>query len=119
MTLDEIAALEALRVESMTTSGAMERLKAIFVLDSALERHLPALLALARRALEADARPDADDVRDMAAAECRKLAEMPPRWHGDPHSNWHDACHACAERIEAMEVRVVSRLVLSDTGAAP
>lgn len=79
---------------------------------------LPALLALARRALEADARPDLDDRRDMAAAECRRLAGNPPESaDGAERQLWRLACEHCAGRVEDMDVRVVSRLVLSERGA--
>lgn len=81
---------------------------------------LPALLALARRALEADAEPSLHDARELMAAECRRLADTPPESaDGVERQLWRLACETCGDRVEAMDVRVVSRLVLPDAGEAP
>lgn len=64
----------------------------------------------------ADDRPDAEELRDLHVAELRKLANTPPQSaDGVERLLWRVACNACAERVEAMDVRV-SRPVLPDAG---
>ena len=109
MTLDEIAALAALHAKATPRPWAMDesvpatvtiapgywfapghipyvdhldgrvRPEADAALIAAAVNALPELLALARRGLEADARPDADEMRDMVAAECRRVAARHPK----------------------------------------
>lgn len=154
LTLDDIAALEALLVEA--TPGPWERpasehpgpfnaraidgpdgelVCAAYAADdarliAAAVNALPALLALARRALEADAagarvegaasvpvETTADDMRHAAAILCRTLAEQPPpSADAVERALWRVACDTCADKVAAVGVRV-TRLVLPEGGA--
>ena len=134
LTLDEVERLERLWVnakEAAVEAPFAHALRAKRDFDAEMEASALDLLALARRALESDSararweaalktaprEPDADDMRDAAAAECRKIADRPPKGSDRAEQElWREACEHCADRVEAVELRVVSRLVLPDAG---
>ncbi len=141
MTLDDIAALAALHAkatpgpwyvpadEPCNITNSMEEGACVAGCDflegahdaaliAAAVNALPDLLALARRGLEADARPEPDDVRNAAAFLCRHAADVPPpSTDGTERLLWRLACEYCAGQVQDMNVRVVSRVVLSERGA--
>lgn len=95
MTPDELAALEG------RIAGGSEL---ILPHDLAVR-----VLAMARRGMAAAGRPTAEDMRVVAAARCDAEAE---RHEAADETEAARACRECAELIEGLDVRLVSRLLL-------